>query len=97
MRGTLEQCTTPAWIKDRSMSLIATPPPIPVIALGDDDGARRLRFRLWQLLGTAGTVLITTWFCTLGVFPAILAIMVAKHVLVAILIMGLDEARKQKA
>jgi hypothetical protein len=79
------------------MSLIATPPPTPIIALGDGDGARRLRFRLWQLLGTAGTVLVTTWFCTLGVLPAILALMVAKHILVAILITGLDEARKQKA
>jgi hypothetical protein len=45
--------------------------------------------RLWQLLLTALTVLITGWFCTLGWVPAILALMVAKHVLVAILVMGL--------
>jgi hypothetical protein len=35
------------------------------------------------------TVLATGWICTLGVIPAILAILVAKHVLVAILLMGL--------
>jgi hypothetical protein len=79
------------------MSLIAPPPPAPLIALGDDDGARRLRFRLWQWLSTGVTILVTAWFCTLGVIPAILALTVAKHILVAILIVGLDEAEKQKA
>jgi hypothetical protein len=38
---------------------------------------------------TALTVVITAWFCTLGWIPAVLALMVAKHVLVAILVMGL--------
>ncbi len=38
---------------------------------------------------TALTVLVTGWFCTLGWVPAILALLVAKHVLVAILVMGL--------
>jgi hypothetical protein len=58
-----------------------------------------LYFRLWQLTLTALTVLITTWFCTLGPIPAILAIMVAKHVLVAILVMGLgvDKPREIEA
>jgi hypothetical protein len=79
------------------MSLIAPPPPTPLIALGDDDGARRLRFRLWQCLATGFTVLVTTWFCTLGVLPAILALMIAKHILVAILMVGLEEAERQKA
>jgi len=79
------------------MSLIAPPPPAPLIALGDGDDARRLRFRLWQCVATGFTVLVTAWFCTFGVFPAILALMVAKHILVAILIMGLEEAEKQKA
>ena len=48
-----------------------------------------MRFRLWQLLMTFVTVLVTAWFCTFGVVPAIAALMVAKHVLVAILIVGL--------
>ena len=34
-------------------------------------------------------MLITGWVCTLGIIPAIIALMVAKHILVAILVMGL--------
>jgi hypothetical protein len=60
-----------------------------VVAVGDDDRMRRLRMRLWQLLMTAVTIVVTGWFCTLGPIPAILSLMVAKHVLVAILVMGL--------
>jgi hypothetical protein len=45
--------------------------------------------RLTQIVATVVTVLATTWFCTLGPIPAILALMVAKHILVAILVMGL--------
>ena len=78
------------------MAQIAPPPP-PVIALRDDDGARRLRFHLWQILTTGFTVLVTAWFCTLGILPAILALMIAKHVLVAILIVGLDHPATQEA
>jgi hypothetical protein len=52
---------------------------------------------LWQYIATGFTVLVTAWFCTFGVFPAILALMVAKHILVAILIVGLEEGEKQKA
>jgi hypothetical protein len=33
---------------------------------------------------------VTAWFCTLGPIPAIIALVVAKHILVALLIMGLD-------
>lgn len=72
------------------MAHLAPPPPPPRVALAeDDDRLRRVRLRLWQLLMTALTVLITAWFCTLGWIPAVLALMVAKHVLVAILVMGL--------
>jgi hypothetical protein len=62
----------------------------------DDDGKNRIHLRLQQLLMTLATVLITVWCCTLGVIPAIIAVMVAKHVLVAILAMGLgvDAPRK---
>jgi hypothetical protein len=86
------------------MAQIAPPPPPPLIALRDDDGARRLRFRLWQILTTGFTVLVTAWFCTLGIrswpstfgiLTAISALMVAKHVLVAILIVGLDRTKEQ--
>jgi hypothetical protein len=71
------------------MALLAPPPPTLPTALGDNDGLRRLRLRLLQILATVLTVLITAWLCTLGPIPAILALMVAKHILVAILVMGL--------
>src|SRR5262249_4379343 len=79
--------------------LIAPPPNPPYVALADDDELKRLHFHLWQLLLTALTVLVTTWFCTLGPIPGILAILVAKHVLVAILVMGLgvDQPRPVEA
>lgn len=70
------------------MAILAPPPPPPV-ALGDDDRLRRMRMRLWQLMLAALTVVVTGWFCTMGPIPAILSLMVAKHVLVAILVMGL--------
>jgi hypothetical protein len=71
------------------MSLLAPPPAPPRVAVGDNDGLRRVRLRLTQIVATVVTVLITTWFCTLGPIPAILALMVAKHILVAVLVMGL--------
>jgi hypothetical protein len=71
------------------MSQLAPPPAPPTVALGDDDRLKRVHFRLWQLIITAATILITGWFCTFGIIPAILSLMVAKHILVAILVMGL--------
>jgi hypothetical protein len=44
---------------------------------------------------TVITVLVTAWFVTLGPIPAIIALVVAKHVLVALLVMGLDIDAKQ--
>jgi FtsH-binding integral membrane protein len=78
------------------MALIAPPPSPPVVALSDRDGFGRVRFRLrlWGL--TALTILVTAWFCTLGALPAILALMVAKHILVAILIVGLENPMRQQ-
>jgi hypothetical protein len=70
------------------MALLA-PPPAPRVGLGDNDGLKRLRFRLVQIVATGITVVVTAWLCTLGVIPAIIALLVAKHVLVAILIMGI--------
>jgi hypothetical protein len=72
------------------MAHLAPPPsPPPVVALDGDDRLKRVHFRLWQLLLTALTILITGWFISMGPIPAILALLVAKHVLVAILVMGL--------
>ena len=74
------------------MPLLAPPPRPPRVALGDNDGLRRVRLRLWQINAAALTVFLTTWCCTLGAIPAIVALIVAKDVLVAILVMGLGVA-----
>jgi hypothetical protein len=72
------------------MSQLAPPSVPPRITLAEGDGLERLRFRLWQVFATTVTVLLTVWCVTLGPLPAIIALVVAKHVLVALLIMGLD-------
>jgi hypothetical protein len=66
-------------------------PPIrpPAVALAEGDGLDRVRFRLWQWSMSLLTVLITVWFFTLGTIPGIIAVAVAKHILVAILVIGL--------
>jgi hypothetical protein len=69
---------------------LSPPQPPQRVTVADDDGLRRLHFRLWQVLMATATVLVTVWFITLGPLAAILALVVAKHILVAILIMGLD-------
>ena len=71
------------------MALLAPPPSPPCAALDDDGRIRRFRSRLFQVGATIATVLVTCWLCTLGPIPAIIGIMVAKHILVAILVMGL--------
>jgi hypothetical protein len=62
----------------------------PLVTAGDDDRLRRLNFRLFQVLMTTLTVFGTVWFMSLGPVSAIIALAVAKHILVAILVMGLD-------
>jgi hypothetical protein len=79
--------------------LLAPPPPRPpVVALDDGDGRRRLHhpLRLWTL--TAITIVATGWVCTYGAIASVLALAVAKHVLVAILVMGLgvDQTRQHE-
>lgn len=74
----------------RRMNQLAPPQPPTRIALAEHDGLARLNFRLWQVLVTTLTVLFTAWCITLGPIPAIVALVIAKHVLVAILVMGLD-------
>jgi hypothetical protein len=70
--------------------ILRTPPPgPPPVALGESDGRRRLRLRLWQIDTSAITVFLAAWCCTLGPIPAIVALLIAKHVLVAILVVSL--------
>jgi hypothetical protein len=71
------------------MAVIAPPPAPPVIGAADDDRMHRFRRRLTLVMAASVTVLATGWTCTLGVLPAIIALCVAKHILVAILMMGL--------
>jgi hypothetical protein len=71
------------------MAVLAPPPAPPHVVPGGDDDKRRLRMRVTQVMATMATLLGTAWVCSLGPIPAILALAVAKHVLVAILIMGI--------
>lgn len=77
------------------MNAIA-PPASPVLVTCDEGEPDRLKLRLRQLSWTTVTVAATAWFCTFGVVATVLALCVAKHVLVAILVMGLgvDSARR---
>jgi hypothetical protein len=79
------------------MMQMAPPQSPPRVTVGDGDGLNRVQFRLWQLLLTAVTVGVTAWVCTFGWIPAILAVLTAKHVLVAILVMGLGVDAPRRA
>jgi hypothetical protein len=72
------------------------PAPPSAVVIGDDDRRERLQFRLWQMLMATLTVLVAVWFTTFGPVPAILAWVVAKHILVAILMMGLHRYPRYK-
>jgi len=82
------------------MPMLAPPEPPPLrVAVADDDRFRRLHFRLWQVAMSALTVLATAWLVTLGPIPGVLGLLTAKHILVAILVMGLgvDARRRTRA
>ncbi len=72
------------------------PPSPPLVALADRGGSDRLRMRLHQVALSTVTVLATAWCVTLGAVPAIISLSIAKHILVAILVMGLgvDKPRR---
>ncbi len=80
------------------MSVLAPPPSTPRLATTEPDGIDPFRLRTTQVIATVITVLLTAWFCTFGIIPAIIALMIAKHILVAILMMGLgvDKPRPRK-
>lgn len=69
------------------MSFMA-PPEQPAWVMVEDEQPNRLPLRLKQLSWTTATVAAAAWICTFGPVPGILAIAVAKHILVAILLMG---------
>ena len=68
-----------------------SPPRSPLtVTTGGDGGSRRLQLRLQKIVFSSMTVAATAWCMTLGPIPAIVACAVAKHVLVAVLVMGYD-------
>ena len=76
---------------------LSSPPRLPVtVALADGDGLQRTHFRIWQWGMSMATVLVTVWFMTLGPIPGIIAVVTAKHVLVAILVAGLEVKSSRK-
>jgi hypothetical protein len=79
------------------MATVAPPPAPPRVNTGDDGRTRKLRLRMGQVLSTMVTLLITAWICSFGAIPAIVALVTAKHVLVAILLvgMGVDAEREE--
>jgi hypothetical protein len=72
-----------------------TPPVVPPTA-SDESPLRRVHFRLWQIMLTTVTIIVTCWFFTLHVAAGLIAVFFAKHILVAILAMGLDFAPPKK-
>ncbi len=74
-----------------------SPPMPPRLATTADDGQQRLQFRLYQLMVSTLTILAAVWVTTYGrPFLTILAWVVAKHVLVAVLMMGLHRYPRYK-
>ena len=76
------------------MPSVVPPAAPPQVGFSGSDGLKRTRLRLWQILMTGVTLAIASWFCTLGAIPAIVTLFIAKHVLVAILFVGLEPAKE---
>lgn len=57
--------------------------------------ARRIQHRLRRVEATCLTGMATAWCVTLGPVPGIIALLVAKHVLVALLVAGIDHEREE--
>src|SRR5262249_58208787 len=77
-------------LKRHAMALTVTPEPCSWQNPDDESCRSRLRFRLWQLEIAGLTVFVTTWLCTIGPVAAIIALLIAKHVLVSMLVMRYD-------
>lgn len=75
---------------------MSIPEPAPLPA-GDPQPLSRMRFRLWLILTSAGSLLATAWCFTQSVFVGFLALFLTKHVLVAVLAAGLSFPRAADA
>ena len=76
------------------MSNLITPPPSDAARLAELN--RRFRFRLWQMIVTMVTLILTFWFFTLGVVFGIAFLFLAKHILVGVLAAGLHYPPRDK-
>ena len=77
------------------MNGIAPPRTPAPVATGGNDGSRRLQLRLQKISLSTLTVAATAWCITLGPIPAVLSCAVAKHLLVAFLIMGNEQSPQE--
>jgi hypothetical protein len=75
------------------MPLLAPPLPPLRVAIADDDSTQ-FWLRHWLLIWPGLTILVTAWFISLGPIPGILALLVAKDILVALLAAGLGLAQE---
>jgi hypothetical protein len=71
------------------MAQIAPPQAPPLVSHDDGDGLKRVHLRIWQWWTSLLTILVTVWFMSLGPIPGIIAVVTAKHILVAIYVMGI--------
>lgn len=78
------------------MSRIA-PPPLPIFAYGDNDPVARARFRTRQFLFAAITVAFTVWCWKQSPVLGAVLTFLTKHVLVAIIMSGLDHPQTDAA
>lgn len=80
------------------VSNIMLPPKPPPVATGDRPPSRRLQFRLWQVVVCALTLFVTGWCFTVHAAIGLTASFLAKHVIVAVLAMGLglDDDRTKR-
>src|SRR5262245_58551158 len=95
-RAVLTRVTISPNISARRLGLMDRSPIPPCSGHGPERRRTWLRLRLWQVEVVALVVLAAGWFVSLGPIPAILALLTAKHVLVAVLIAGLDLERRPR-
>lgn len=78
------------------MSYVAPPLPPASENLADENPRQRVDFRLWQIVVSALTLAVTIWLFTVHTLAGILAVIVAKHVLVAVIASGLVRYPKRE-
>ena len=70
-------------------------PPAPATGAAQEPPNARVHFRIQQICICVGTLGFTAWMWSIHAFAGILAAIVAKHVLVAVLAAGLAYPEKK--